>query len=119
MNGQQDLAVFPGSLTGLIRSTTEQAKKKEIESWLLKNAASFGFLSRQALLILCHLLTLMKLLQTAEDQGEKKKKKGNLPEEKLRTQLCVLSSICNSAIPRENIETVKSSHANDHIQSLI
>lgn len=76
MNGQQNLAVFPGSLTGLVRSTIEQAKKKkmkEIESWLLKNAVSFGFLARQALLIVCRLLTLMELLQTAEDQGEEKK----------------------------------------------
>lgn len=47
---------------------------KEIESWLLKNAVSFGFLARQTLLIVCHLLTLMELLQTAEDQGEEKKK---------------------------------------------
>jgi len=39
---------------------------KEIESWLLKNAVSLGFLAMQALLIV-YLLTLMELLQTAED----------------------------------------------------
>lgn len=40
---------------------------------MLKNAVSFGFLARQALLIV-YLLTLMELLRTAEDQGEGIKK---------------------------------------------
>lgn len=102
----------------LVRSTTEQElKMKEIESWLLKNAASSGFLARQALLIV-YLLTLMELLQTAEDQGAKKPKT-KPPAEKVRTQLCISARICSSAIPRENMETVKFPRANDHIQRLI
>lgn len=44
---------------------------KEIESWLLKNAISFGFPAKQALLIV-YLPTLVELLQTAEDQGTRK-----------------------------------------------
>lgn len=44
---------------------------KEVESWLLKNAVFFGFLAKQALLTV-YLLTLMELLQTAEDQGTTK-----------------------------------------------
>lgn len=74
LNGQKNLAIFPGSLTGPVRSIAEQWKTmKEIESQLLKNAVSFEFLARQALLIV-YLLTLMELLRTAEDQGEGIKK---------------------------------------------
>lgn len=103
---------------GLVRSTTEQEEKmKEVESWLLKNAASSGFLARQALLIV-YLLTLMELLQTAEDQGANKKKNKTTQQKKSE---CSYASarICSSAIPRENMETVKFPHANDHIQRLI
>lgn len=62
-----------------------------------------------------HLLTLMELLQTAKDQGGKKKS----PAEKLKAQLCVSTSICDSAVPRENMGTVKFPQANDSIQKLI
>lgn len=74
LNGRKNLANFSESITGPVRSTTEQQKTmKQIESQLSKNAVSFGFLARQALLIV-YPLTLTKLLRIAEDQGEGIKK---------------------------------------------
>lgn len=97
---------------GFVRSTTEQEKEmKEVESWLLKNAISFGFLAKQTLLTV-FILTPMEWLQTVEDQGATKIYPS--PEHNY-----ISTSICNSAVLRENMETVKFPLPNDHIQRLI
>lgn len=83
-------------------------RSKEIESWLLKNAISFEFLAKQALLIV-YLPALMELLQTAEVQGKRK----------IQSTATHFNKHLQFYFPRENTETVKFPLPNDHFLRLI